>query len=123
VQLKQNTINDSPDCDDLFALREARDGSRATNTLQAMINIAHNPAKNVDDLWAYAQAFPLYQPALDTPDGPDAWTLALRFTDRRRILDVETSGLPGLGSELWRTAIGLDRRFPIVRCRISHLHR
>ena len=80
-------VNGLSDCAALFAL-SAVDNVQPTDTLQAMQNIAHYPANNVADLLAYAQVYPLYRPSLTSQDKtPDAWTLAVRFVDRRNALD------------------------------------
>jgi DNA-binding beta-propeller fold protein YncE len=81
-------VNNPSDCAQLFELSESPSDGLPTNTLQAMINIAHNPANNVRELLEYARKYPLYRPALKPQDpSPDAWVLALRFADREKVLD------------------------------------
>lgn len=50
-----------------------------TDTLQAALNIAHNPANNVSTLFALANESVIYLPKLVV--APDAWTLAIKFNN------------------------------------------
>lgn len=81
-------------CTDLFALTVASKGSKPTTTLEAMVNIARNPAANVRPLFALGEAVKVYQPYLEARHGPDtpdeelrldAFTLAVKFNATGRI--------------------------------------
>jgi hypothetical protein len=65
-------------CRKLFEATTPPGGSRPTNVLQAVANIAKYPWLNVDKLFALSLERPLYAPAL--AQKPDAWTLFLKFT-------------------------------------------
>ena len=67
-------------CSELFALTTPPGGSSPRGTLEAVADIARNPAHNVGRLFALSRsgATP-YRPALRTSMRPDAWVLALRF--------------------------------------------
>ncbi len=71
----------------LFSLATPPRGPAPRNTLQAMVNIAHYPWKNVSSLFALSQTSTVYEPALDSSLEPDAWTLAVRFTGNSGALD------------------------------------
>ena len=115
-------IYNASDCTRLFELSASPGDGLPGDTLQAMENIAHNPAKNVTALLEYAQVFPLYRPALGPQDtAPDAWTLALRFTDRNKVLDG-----PGLivfdrFGNAWVNNNYLNRKNPRLVCGDNHL--
>jgi hypothetical protein len=65
-------------CTQLFTDATPTLGAPPADTLQAVVNINHNPGLNVAPLFALSQTGPQpYSPALTTT--PDAWTLALRF--------------------------------------------
>ncbi|MCH9716425.1 MAG: NHL repeat-containing protein, partial [Gammaproteobacteria bacterium] len=49
------------------------------NTLEAVLNIVHNPANNVSGIYFLADTSSTYTPKLETL--PDAWTLAIKFND------------------------------------------
>lgn len=74
-------------CSALFYLSRSPRGLRATNTLQAIVNIAQNPWQNVAELFALSQDSSIYEPALEPSMEPDAWTLAIRFTGDSGLLD------------------------------------
>ena len=80
-------INQVDNCSDFFELAKNPNGPVPTNTLQAMVNIAHNPWQNVSALFAIAQQSALYEPALSPSQSPDAWTLAIRYDDPLQRLD------------------------------------
>jgi hypothetical protein len=64
-------------CAPLFSNAPNQDGSAPTNTINAAINIAHNPAANVAALFAASQISTPFQPTLAA--APNDWTLALTF--------------------------------------------
>ncbi len=51
----------------------------ASDTLEAALHIAHDPAHHVATLFELAESLPVYEPRLTTR--PDAWTLAVKFND------------------------------------------
>jgi hypothetical protein len=67
------------DCQVLFDLATPPYGPRPTDTLQALLNIAHYPANNVKKIYNQSKALELYLPSLEKP--PDAWTLAVKVND------------------------------------------
>lgn len=66
-------------CPALFNLTTPPGGTRPTNTIAAMLNVARDPANQVQLIYEQAQAAGVYQPALDNV--PDAWTLAVKVND------------------------------------------
>jgi hypothetical protein len=66
-------------CSPLFSLAQPPQGQEPEDTLQAMVNIAHNPGQNVQQLFALSQNSNGYTPALQPSTVPDAWTLAIRY--------------------------------------------
>ncbi|WP_392536645.1 hypothetical protein [Legionella sp. 227] len=72
-------VQNSPGaCTVLFGLTTVN-GFAPTNTLDALVNIAHNPANNVLGIYVQSNQFATYQPSLKTK--PDAWTLAVKFNN------------------------------------------
>jgi hypothetical protein len=75
-------------CSTLFALTTPPGGAAPGNTLDAMVNVAHDPGLNVAALLQTAQTAPVYAPALpsdaatnpDSPDYVNSFVLALRYT-------------------------------------------
>ncbi|EHL29268.1 Vgb family protein [Legionella drancourtii] len=65
-------------CLSLFAATTVN-AQTPTNTLQAVLNIAHNPANNVPGIFTLANAVSVYLPKLAIV--PDAWTLAVKFNN------------------------------------------
>ncbi|WP_298622578.1 hypothetical protein [uncultured Legionella sp.] len=70
--------NVSNACTILFNLTTI-DGVVPTNTLDALLNIAHNPANNVSLIYNQSSQLPVYVPLL--ANSPDAWTLAVKFNN------------------------------------------
>jgi hypothetical protein len=66
-------------CPALFNLTTPPGGTRPTNTLAAMLNIARNPANQVQPIYDQAHTAGAYQPPLENV--PDAWTLAVKVND------------------------------------------
>lgn len=63
----------------LLSLATPANGIEPADTLQALVNIARNPANNVDGVYLLSQQLERYQPSLALP--PDAWTLAVKVND------------------------------------------
>ena len=77
-------------CSALFAASPTLTGTVPTTTLQAIFNIARNPAANLASLFALGATTQTYTPYLLGVHGPasisplqrlDAWTLAVKFND------------------------------------------
>jgi hypothetical protein len=64
-------------CDTLFLLSRPPAGSLPKDTLQAALNIAHNPWQYPAKLFVQSRFATPYKPALLLP--PDAWTVALTY--------------------------------------------
>ena len=81
ANLLATCVNDGKrdSCAPLFSLTKPPRGRKPDNTLQAIIDIAHNPAQNVQQLFALSQDSNVYEPALEPSMAPDAWTLAIRY--------------------------------------------
>ncbi len=90
-------------CDDLFTRATPFDGPVPHNTLDAMVNIAHNPGNNVSDLLGFAQNQLTYSPALpgdaDTnlsePNFINSWVLAILYTGAGMSTDDQLMDGPG----------------------------
>jgi hypothetical protein len=68
------------DCSKLFELATPPGESAPRGTLEAIADIARNPANNVRGLFKLSGSPPApYGPALGQGERPDGWTLALRF--------------------------------------------
>lgn len=52
-------------------------GDEPTDTLQAMVNIAHHPGHNVEALWMLSLANPINLPTLE--ESPEAWLLTIKY--------------------------------------------
>ena len=52
-------------------------GDEPTDTLQAMVNIAHHPGHNVEPLWMLSLANPINLPTLE--ESPEAWLLTIKY--------------------------------------------
>lgn len=65
-------------CDQLFRVTTVNNNA-PSNTLYALLNIVHNPANHVSDIFKLSRKSVAYQPALKK--APDAWTLALKFNN------------------------------------------
>ncbi|HEX5871479.1 MAG TPA: hypothetical protein VFY65_13730, partial [Longimicrobium sp.] len=63
-----------------FALATPPGGTAPTDTFQALLNIARNPANNVGPLFTQSQGVPsVYSPPL--AQAPDAWTLCVKVNN------------------------------------------
>jgi sugar lactone lactonase YvrE len=76
---------DPTPCRSLFDLAASPGGGVPGDTLQAMVNIARSPWRNVTTLFELSQVFVVYAPALQS--APDAWTLAIRYNGNGTELD------------------------------------
>ncbi len=70
-------IADPSTCTTLFEAAPSPDGQPTRGTLQAIVDIARNPWRNVAALFGVAALSDAFQPALAA--APDAWTIALKF--------------------------------------------
>ena len=77
-------------CTNLFALTPSSSGVTPTTTLQAIVNIALNPAVNVSGIYNLGSVVTSYTPALNANQGPnssaplqklDAWTMAVKVNN------------------------------------------
>jgi len=77
-------------CTNLFALTPSASGITPTTTLQAMVNIALNPAVNVSGIYNLGSIVTSYSPALTVNQGPssllpfqklDVWTMAVKVNN------------------------------------------
>ncbi|MCP4044997.1 MAG: hypothetical protein GY732_03295, partial [Gammaproteobacteria bacterium] len=90
-------------CDELFAKATPVGCPVPHNTLDAMVNIAHNPGNNVSDLLGFAQNQLTYSPALpgdaDTnlsePNFINSWVLAILYTGAGMSTDDQLMDGPG----------------------------
>jgi hypothetical protein len=64
-------------CGPLFSAALAPDGTTPTDTVTAILNIAHNPGANVAALFAASLTTAPFQPALTA--APNDWSLAITF--------------------------------------------
>ena len=65
-------------CSALFGTATPVGGTTPTNTVQAIYDIARNPANNVNALYALASGTPPFQPTLGS--APNDWTVQLTYT-------------------------------------------
>ena len=81
-------------CSQLFALTAPAKGPKPSTTLEALLNIAHNPTTNVQQIFALGDAVRPYQPYLLPQHGPDSsdyeqrldgFTLAVKFNATGRL--------------------------------------
>lgn len=69
-------IENAVHCAELFARTTPAGGTVPRDTLQAMVNLARQPAVNVAPLFSQSELVQPYQPSLE--EMPDAWTLAVK---------------------------------------------
>jgi hypothetical protein len=70
---------DKSSCGNLFSMTTPPGGVAPQDTIQAALNIAHNPALNVADLFNSALPGGPFQPQITRT--PSDWTLAITYTD------------------------------------------
>lgn len=84
-------------CFQLFYAASGETGRPPVQTLQAMVEIARNPWRNIDEVFALSQiAMPPYAPALDA--APSAWTLPIVFNGVNKGSGTENSVINGPGN-------------------------
>lgn len=85
-------------CASLFSLTASAKGAKPTTTLEAMLNIARNPTRNVNDIFALGESLKAFEPYLLPQHGPnspdellrlDGFTLAVKVNATGRL---ESSG-------------------------------
>ncbi|MFI9325777.1 LysM peptidoglycan-binding domain-containing protein [Kitasatospora aureofaciens] len=69
----------APHCDDVLRLATPPGGTTPQHTVQAVLNLVHNPTLAPAGLHALAHTANVFTPALDAP--PTAWILALHYTE------------------------------------------
>jgi hypothetical protein len=105
-------------CSGLFTAAMPQNGSAPTDTLQAILNVAQNPAlssasnpgNNAATLFTVASSSSAFQPVLAA--APNDWTLALTFTGAGLGLAPGTSGTTPGGFEvlpLFNSALAIDQ--------------
>ncbi len=79
ANLLVNCVNSdgTADCATLFSSAPAPDGKLPTDTVSAIVNIAHNPAANVSALYAASILTTPFQPALTA--APNDWSIAITY--------------------------------------------
>ena len=70
-------VRSQSECYELFTLATPPGGTTPSDTLQAMVNIAHYPWQNVVDLLSFSGTELVYEPTLK--ENINSWTLALRY--------------------------------------------
>jgi hypothetical protein len=73
-----SATTDLSPCTSLFTLATPSGSTAPTNTLDAALNIVHNPALNVADLYTQSTTRPVFTPAL--AKAPADWTLFIHYT-------------------------------------------
>jgi hypothetical protein len=71
--------NGKNDCDALFDLATHPGGSRPADVVQALFDIAHDPANNVGGIYSQSNVLEVYSRSLESQ--PDAWTIAVKVND------------------------------------------
>ncbi|MGW3492850.1 NHL repeat-containing protein [Streptomyces sp. NPDC001020] len=71
-------LTDTRRCDELLRLATPRGGTRPTDTVQAVLNLAHNPTLSPAGLFTLSRTATVFTPAL--PAAPAGWMLAVRHT-------------------------------------------
>ena len=89
-------------CSELFRLATPPGESAPHGALEAIGDIARNPAHRVRRLFKLAQSGPTpYRPALKKGQRPDAWTLALRFNGDGKSIDGPGNVAIDREGDLW----------------------
>ncbi len=88
-------------CAALFRLASAPGGGVPHDTLQAAVDIAHNPWHNVQRLFRRSEILPLYGPALAL--APDAWTLAITYEGNGHEFDGPGNMAVDKAGNVWST--------------------
>jgi hypothetical protein len=72
-----NSSGTTSTCSSLFAAATPPGGSAPTDTIQAILNIAHNPGLNVSTLYLLSPGTAPFQPTL--PSAPNDWTVSISY--------------------------------------------
>ena len=96
VNSKGGAAGDGSLCGELFANTRDATGADVTNVLDASVQIATNPTRNVSQIFALSPATPPWEPSLDT--SPSDWTLS--FTSPVSAPTISPSGGSFSGSQL-----------------------
>lgn len=84
ANLVQSCVTERPSCAALLGAAPGSKGRAASDTLQAIVNIARNLWRNVERLYCLSTRGPQdYRPALAS--SLDAWTIALKFLGDGRL--------------------------------------
>jgi hypothetical protein len=75
----------------LATLATLPNGAKPSNTIEALVTIAKNPANGVGAIYAQSKVLPVYTPALERQ--PDAWTIVVKVNDSGD--DANMFGGPG----------------------------
>jgi len=102
ADLVANCAVSQPVCDRLLPLAGTPGGAPASDTWQAVVNIARHPWQNVPELFALSKEGP--SPIVpDRALPPSAWTLALRFVGDGRSMDGPGNMAVDRGGNIWVT--------------------
>ena len=93
-------------CQALFTAATPGGGSTPTTTLEAALDIARNPANNVDGLFALMPVSPPFTPDLSA--APDSWALALNFAAPSAGFNAPYSLAVDAGGNVWVANAGGD---------------
>ena len=89
-------------CDRLFQLARLPGERRPRTVLEAIAEIARNPAHRAGALFRYASRLPrVYKPALKRSQKPGSWTLPLRFDGDGQSLDGPGNFAIDAGGSVW----------------------
>lgn len=92
-------------CAPLFALTTPAGGRAPIGTLDAIVDIARNPGRNVVKLFALSRSGPApYRPALRASARPDAWVVALRFYGDGKTLSGPGNSAIDADGNVWVSA-------------------
>jgi hypothetical protein len=102
ANLLAGCVNVAADCTKLFKLATTPAGRAPHETLQAAINIAHNPWQNPAKLFRLAaRGTSPYQPALRS--APDTWALAIKYVGNGREFDGPGAMAFDENGDVWAT--------------------
>ena len=112
-------------CSTLFAATTPSGGTAPTDTLQALLNLAHNPGLNPATIYSISTAAAPFQPTLSS--APHDWSLAVQYSvDSGGMLAADASGnlwvsgqqnislLSPAGAVLATHSIGLNSYSPLA---------
>jgi len=89
-----STVNDGTNCGKLFMYTATPTGTVPTNTLQALLNLAHNPttlptAANVANIFNLGSAFAPFAPAITAT--PTDWSIAIAYAKYDGVTNGDTA--------------------------------